>query len=205
MAGCPTLPQYSWEGRQVGAELKEDIWRSLVEADEQGFSITCETSGEDKVTESGGAKGSGIVSGHAYSLLRVAEHQGVRLLNIRNPWGRFEWDGDWSDGSELWTEDFVDALKPTLDESDGAFWVCLEDFVAKFTAFNTLQVKPWEEMRLKGKFIRVREADNEELGIGNQDWVISKFHYRIQVSEACNICLTIHQEDQRQEGADKRP
>lgn len=74
-------------------------------------------------------------------------------MNIRNPWGKFEWDGDWSDGSELWTEEFIDAIKPVFDTSDGGFWISFEDFIFQYNSFNIVEVKPWEEMRLKGKFI----------------------------------------------------
>ncbi len=46
----------------------------------------------------------GIIGGHAYSLISVVEfkHEGelVRLLKMRNPWGKGEWTGDWSDKSE---------------------------------------------------------------------------------------------------------
>lgn len=33
----------------------------------------------------------GIVHGHAYSILNVAEVEGVKLVQMRNPWGSFEW------------------------------------------------------------------------------------------------------------------
>ena len=51
----------------------------------------------------------GIVQAHAYSLLRVEEEtdndgERVQLLQLRNPWGKGEWNGPWSDGdSERWT------------------------------------------------------------------------------------------------------
>jgi len=44
-------------------------------------------------------------------------------LNIRNPWGNFEWDGDWSDKSHLWTEDMIKGFNAVLDENDGSFWM----------------------------------------------------------------------------------
>ena len=34
----------------------------------------------------------GIVTGHAYSILQVYEADGLRLLELRNPWGRGEWE-----------------------------------------------------------------------------------------------------------------
>ena len=48
--------------------------------------------------------GSGIASGHAYSLISVYEADGPvpRLVKIRNPWGQKEWNGDYSDDSPLW-------------------------------------------------------------------------------------------------------
>jgi calpain-15 len=44
-----------------------------------------------------------LIPGHAYSVIAAKEVKGHKLLNIRNPWGGFEWDGDWSDQSPLWT------------------------------------------------------------------------------------------------------
>eukprot|EP00456_Euglypha_rotunda_P055207 TRINITY_DN44838_c0_g1_i5.p1 TRINITY_DN44838_c0_g1~~TRINITY_DN44838_c0_g1_i5.p1 ORF type:complete len:111 (-),score=18.12 TRINITY_DN44838_c0_g1_i5:10-303(-) len=49
------------------------------------------------------ASASGIVQGHAYALLKVVECDNHRLVQLRNPWGRKEWNGDWSDKSTLWT------------------------------------------------------------------------------------------------------
>ena len=51
----------------------------------------------------------GIMSGHAYSLNDVFEladkemenpRKTHRILRVRNPWGRGEWKGKWSDDSE---------------------------------------------------------------------------------------------------------
>ena len=44
---------------------------------------------------------SGLIPGHAYTLISAHEVNGVRLLKLRNPWGDHEWTGDWSDQSHL--------------------------------------------------------------------------------------------------------
>ena len=45
-----------------------------------------------------------------------------------------------------------------------------------------------------------RTVSNED-----PDWVISKFYYTFTVTEACNVMIGIHQEDDRIEGSDKWP
>ena len=52
----------------------------------------------------------GLVAAHSYGLLKACEVQDafgdkVRLVLLRNPWGDFEWNGDWGDNSDLWTDD----------------------------------------------------------------------------------------------------
>ena len=46
----------------------------------------------------------GIVKGHAYSLMWAGVVQGTCFVHLRNPWGRSEWQGPWSDTSPLWDE-----------------------------------------------------------------------------------------------------
>ena len=51
----------------------------------------------------------GLVLGHAYSLIEAVEvtdgnDQIQKLVKLRNPWGKHEWNGDWSDSSPLWTD-----------------------------------------------------------------------------------------------------
>nr|POE47995.1 calpain-type cysteine protease adl1 [Quercus suber] len=52
----------------------------------------------------------GFIGGHAYAVLQAWEEGDLKLLKLRNPWGRVEWDGDWSDGSKLWTAEMMAKL-----------------------------------------------------------------------------------------------
>eukprot|EP00301_Raphidiophrys_heterophryoidea_P002614 c11219_g1_i1.p1 GENE.c11219_g1_i1~~c11219_g1_i1.p1 ORF type:complete len:487 (+),score=121.14 c11219_g1_i1:81-1541(+) len=80
----------------------------------------------------------GLVAGHAYSLLQVKEAGGFRLIQLRNPWGSFEWKGAWSDGNSLWTThpNVAKALEYTQGD-DGSFWMSYEDFLR---TYNTVDV-----------------------------------------------------------------
>ena len=72
-------------------------------------------------------------------------------MNVRNPWGTFEWQGDWSDNSKLWTQQMVQAIKPVFGD-DGTFWMSFQDFVSNFRALNVCKVADWDEVRVKGEF-----------------------------------------------------
>ena len=50
----------------------------------------------------------------------------MRLVQLRNPWGHTEWQGDWSDASPLWT-DQLKAHFGWSDADDGTFWMAPKD------------------------------------------------------------------------------
>lgn len=51
---------------------------------------------------------------------------------MRNPWGKKEWSGDWSDKSDKWTPELKEKLK-VVDKNDGIFWISSNDFIKEFT------------------------------------------------------------------------
>ncbi|ELK32021.1 Calpain-12 [Myotis davidii] len=84
----------------------------------------------------------GLVKGHAYSVTGTHKMSlgftKVRLLRLRNPWGRVEWTGPWSDSCPRWDvlpPEWRDAL--LVRKEDGEFWMELQDFLRHF---NTVQI-----------------------------------------------------------------
>ena len=79
----------------------------------------------------------GIVQGHAYTVLRLKAVEGFRFVRFRNPWGKFEWDGAWSDASPLWTQHPRVAVKLRQEAvDDGAFWMEWSDVLTHFHNFD---------------------------------------------------------------------
>ncbi|KAG8728397.1 hypothetical protein FRC11_011156, partial [Ceratobasidium sp. 423] len=77
----------------------------------------------------------GLFAGHAYSVIAAVEVNGKRFLRLRNPWGKSEWTGAWSDGSREWTPEWL-ALLPQLQHkfgNDGEFLMEYKDFLATWT------------------------------------------------------------------------
>ena len=94
---------------------------------------------DNTLTEGRGANSTGIVPGHAYSVLACLEVMGQRLIQLRNPWGRFEWSGEWSKGCDLWeknprVKEACNAASPECGK--GTFWMPFSKFGEIFDMFD---------------------------------------------------------------------
>lgn len=69
----------------------------------------------------------------------AVEIKGQRLVKLRNPWGRKEWDGRWSDGSKEWTAEWMQLLKHEFG-NDGVFWISYEDLLKKYQHFDRTRI-----------------------------------------------------------------
>lgn len=91
-----------WRIQLTDDEVQEqyqsgELWETLVSYVESGmYLLGCGSpAGSDKDVSP-----MGIAFGHAYSILDVWELEGIKLIQIRNPWGsETEWKGAWSDNS----------------------------------------------------------------------------------------------------------
>jgi calpain-15 len=94
---------------QEGAESPK-IWAKLREAHEEGWLLATGSRYKDSKAGKIFRKKTGLIPSHAYSILAVVEVDGHRLIKLRNPHGRNEWKGDWSDGSKKWTPKLKEQL-----------------------------------------------------------------------------------------------
>lgn len=73
---------------------KDHFWQELLKVNED-FLFGCSTG----VWGTGVGERKGIIELHAYSIQRAVEIDGHRLLRLKNPWGKGEWKGPWSEYS----------------------------------------------------------------------------------------------------------
>lgn len=110
---------------------KEYFWREELMKVNNEFLFGCSTGmwgpvwGERK----------GIIELHAYSIMRAVEMDGQRLVLLKNPWGKGEWRGPWSDGSKEWTAEWLTRLGHRFGD-DGNFWISYDDLLRKYQAFD---------------------------------------------------------------------
>ncbi|XP_063287355.1 calpain-2 catalytic subunit-like [Pelobates fuscus] len=159
----------------------------------------------------------GLVKGHAYSVIGVYEVEKnggkVQLLQLRNPWGKVEWNGRWSDNSPLWSQ-----LNPALQAKlhikaeNGEFWMQMEDFMR---CFNTLEIcnltpdslcdenaQSWNANSFQGSWVRGHNAG----GCRNYTstfWTNPQFLVTLREEDEdeagiCTLLVSLMQKDRRQ-------
>ena len=77
-----------------------------------------------------------MIDDHCYSIIdakviQLDDGKKENLIKIRNPQGHHEWEGDWSDKSELWTKKTKDQVQ-LVEEDDGTFWIAFKDYLTFF-------------------------------------------------------------------------
>jgi hypothetical protein len=186
LTGCPSYT-FNFENEKVKALLNSGQLMTMIrEWHNQGYCIVAAT--DDEVNQ----EKTGLVSRHYYSISRVAEAYGHFLINLRNPWGEFEWKGRWSDNSRDWSREMVDAVRPNFDADDGAFWMDWQDFTGLFYKVVVSKVKNYCEVRLKNLFVKDSAAGARP-----------SLYYRLVVPQTTQLTLGVHQEDDRAVGVNE--
>ncbi|XP_055001415.1 calpain-12 [Sorex araneus] len=150
----------------------------------------------------------GLVKGHAYSVTGTHKvtlgFTKVRLLRLRNPWGRVEWNGAWSDSCPRW-----DTLPPEWREAllvkkeDGEFWMELQDFLRHFNTVQICSLSPdvlgpspaggsWHIHTFQGRWVRGFNSGGSQPGAGTF-WTNPQFR------------LTLLEPDEEEEDDDDCP
>eukprot|EP01063_Lacrimia_lanifica_P007634 TRINITY_DN14908_c0_g1_i1.p1 TRINITY_DN14908_c0_g1~~TRINITY_DN14908_c0_g1_i1.p1 ORF type:complete len:449 (+),score=105.36 TRINITY_DN14908_c0_g1_i1:61-1407(+) len=145
--------RWEWSASSEQKEYSmEDLFYILREYDDRQSIMATGTYGALDDTN---VSPQGIVMGHAYTLVGAQKVGDALIVKLRNPWGRGEWTGDWSDKSTLW-DAVPEARKRLCHEAkdDGAFWMPMQDFVKLYpyitvcvrdTGFKSLTLDVSEE------------------------------------------------------------
>ncbi|XP_054852648.1 calpain-14-like [Eublepharis macularius] len=124
------------------AEASPELWDILTRATYSRSLIGCQTHlGKTRVLENG------LVAGHAYTMTGIrkvtCKHGPEYLVRLRNPWGKVEWKGDWSDRSGKW--ELLSPKEKILlhrNGDDGEFWMSLQDFKTHFDNLIICKLTP---------------------------------------------------------------
>lgn len=164
--GCP-CETVQLQG--AGAD-REAAWTRLIELVGGGFPVGCAAV----------KGGEGLVGSHAYSILDArevearpgkqrkveeclvangsstpeGECQKLRMVKVRNPWGKKEWEGRFRSRGEEWTSKLQRQLGRTRKD-DGSFWMEFNDFASRFFLFQAALSRPsWHACSVSAYHLR---------------------------------------------------
>lgn len=116
---------------------REDLWDVIIQSDKSENIMCTSTKNDQFITDHG------LVTNHAYTLIGAKDFklngERTRLVKIRNPWGYKEWNGKWSDKSDVWTPELKEIVE-YCDADDGSFYMSFEDFINLFSSTNICYV-----------------------------------------------------------------
>lgn len=189
LTGCPAFTYTMNENTDDDKPFdSNEFWNKLKFWHQANYLIAAST--KDIPTENSIA---GLAKEYAYCVVRIVEYSStIKILKIRNPWGVFEWTGDWSKTSSLWTSEIKDKVKPELDKDDGSFWMSYKHFLENFQTINVCLTRGWQELKLKGKFIKSIDEDNKKI-----EHFCSRWYYQVDITEKSKVIIGLHQEDER--------
>uniref|UniRef100_A0A4W6DIU2 Calpain catalytic domain-containing protein n=1 Tax=Lates calcarifer TaxID=8187 RepID=A0A4W6DIU2_LATCA len=168
-----------------------NLWELMFRAGKYGALMGCGTpQGE---TSANTVLPNGLVQGHAYTVTGVKQlmSQGklVNLVRLWNPWGKGEWNGNWSDRSPLWQTVSADDREMCLSvNDDGEFWMTIQDFCEFYTDLDVCSLCPdfldgnscrWKSSMYEGRWVAGTTAGG---CMNNRDSFWTNPQYRVKIN-----------------------
>lgn len=215
LTGAATM-KWKFDDPAIASKLKNNtLWKELFQLKEEGSLLGCSNAVD--AASAGSSASVGLLSGHAYSILDMKEvHADAtadfndydgKLIQLRNPWGQGEWNGEWSDESVLWSN--YPAIKASVGKKDGknddgTFWMEWEAFKKHFTQIFLAVDYPDEgaRVRIRGTWIP-GEAKSGADGCPTQPNWQHNPQYAFDVTEVTRVVAVVSQTDTRWQAAEK--
>lgn len=158
-----------WKGKSCFEETEADLWHKLMTYYNEGHMMGVAICSGKEMPD----KSTGLVAGHAYGVLRVYTTRDgkFKLIQLRNPWGSFEWKGKWSDGSREWTKAYIDEIGGVVNADDGSFWMELSDYRRYFDKITVCRIFNLRILTMESPIV----SEEDKAPFGNPDWFRVKY------------------------------
>ena len=136
------LTGFSCQTINTKEEDMSNIWNIMKDAFNNKW-VMCGTVRGDEPK----AKKHGLVNGSTYNILfgeDIYDNSNKKqiLIKMKNAWGANVWSGDYSEGSNAWTENIIEqiGLNRINKNSEGEFWMSLKDLCKYFETIDIFQI-----------------------------------------------------------------
>ncbi|KAF1470099.1 Calpain-14, partial [Pygoscelis antarcticus] len=157
----------------------------------------------------------GLVAGHAYTVTGIrkvtCQYGPENLVRLRNPWGKIEWKGDWSDSSYKW--ELLSPKEKILlrkKKEDGEFWMSLRDFKIHFVDLTICKLTPdlmsqedgkkWMYSLKSGRWVKGSTAGGSLGSCNGTFWMNPQYWLNVLPVEdskkslgSCNVVISLMQ------------
>ncbi|XP_062329320.1 calpain-9 [Osmerus eperlanus] len=167
----------------------------------------------------------GIMFRHAYSITGLEQvktmSEVVDLVRVRNPWGRVEWEGPWSDSNGPEWSKVSEVEQGRLNrvvKDDGEFWMQVSDFRQNFEMMEVCHLTeeslsrpggaqhPWHCTLHQGSWVERLSAGGSPRG--GWYWQNPQFHLTLLEEDddpcdpelSCSLLVALMQKHQRRSG-----
>ncbi|KAJ7996655.1 hypothetical protein DPEC_G00239290 [Dallia pectoralis] len=165
----------------------------------------------------------GLMKGHAYSVTAVKnvrlghglvayfKNETIPLIRMRNPWGKVEWNGPWSDSSAEWNK-VGSKERSNLGitvKDDGEFWMAFTDWCQYFTDADVCRLintsllsteKTWHEVVQFGSWTKDTDPMSNRCGgcMNNKATFLQNHQYMFDVTnEMDEVLISLQQRDMK--------
>ena len=111
---------------------QEELFNKICDLkNKKGFAFTLTNDNKE-------VKEKGLFVYHTYNIediekIEIDKDKYIYLIKLKDPDGESNWTGDYSQDSNLWTENLKSAInKKNIEINEGEFWISLEDFQQLF-------------------------------------------------------------------------
>ncbi|XP_051512776.1 calpain-5-like [Myxocyprinus asiaticus] len=200
---------------------QDKLFSDLLKVHESGGIISCSIRASNHEREL--RLSNGLVKGHAYSVTAVKrvrlghgliayfKNETIPLIRMRNPWGKHEWNGAWSDSSEEWKK-VGDMERNNLGITvvdDGEFWMSFQDWCKNFTDADVCRLintsvlsvhKTWNEVVYFGNWSKHAEPLRNRCGgcMNHRQTFLQNPQYLFDVTkEEDEVLISLQQKDMK--------
>jgi hypothetical protein len=94
--------------------------------------------------------------------------------------------------SPIIRESILKGYHESLNDQEDSFWITFEDFVGLFDNIDICRTANWDEISLRGRFIKSAYSSKEEN-------FVSKSIYALDVKQKTHLIIGLHQDDIKQD------